>query len=252
MAKLQGLFGAGRGKVGNVVLSKGPNATTVARQYQPQVKNPRSRAQLEQRAKMVMAGQLASLVPAELVRPLGMGTTLANRSEFSRIVLNHAVAEVVGDNEYRGAIEYQNILFGRGTAERLGTAGTPTVTASQITVPITITADQWDGLGLRVIALVLSNSENRIFDAVYYTDHLPSNIEDTTVTIKTNGELTDGHQVAIYTVPFSVTDRASFARGLNIYGDTTRAIANMLVGTSSMLEWGRSQFEVVVPFVPQS
>lgn len=252
MAKLQGLFGAGRGKVGNVVLSKGPNATTVARQYQPQVKNPRTRPQLEQRAKMVMAGQLASLMPAALVKPLNMGTTLANRSEFSRIILNNAVAELVGDNEYRGAIEYDNILFGRGTATRLGTAGNPTLTANEIRVPLTFTADNWDGLGLRVIALVLSDDQNKIFDAVYYTDHLPAHIEDNTVTIKTSEELTDGHQVAIYTVPFAVTDKASFARGLNIYGTATQAIANMVIGTSSTLNWGRSSFDAIVPFAPQS
>ena len=74
MAKIVGFVGTGSGRVGNVVLSKGPNGLTISRSYQPIVANPRTDAQLNQRAKVNLAGRVSKLVPTQALTGLSMGS----------------------------------------------------------------------------------------------------------------------------------------------------------------------------------
>lgn len=118
MAKLQGIFGAGRGKVGNVVLSKGPKANTIARAYQPQVTNPKSALQIEQRSKMNAAGQFSRLWPKSDLSALGGGSALSNRSLFNRSLLRTAKYSLVGQ---KSSIIPDLVEFSRGvTAQPQG------------------------------------------------------------------------------------------------------------------------------------
>lgn len=98
MAKLQGIFGAGRGKVGNVVLSKGPKANTIARAYQPQVTNPKSALQIEQRSKMNAAGRFSRLWPKSALTALSGGSALNNRSMFNQMLLRASKYSLVGSH----------------------------------------------------------------------------------------------------------------------------------------------------------
>lgn len=72
--KLYGLGGVGTGKLGNQVFAvKG--GLQIVRQYQPVVANPNTAAQVETRAKMKLASQVAAVVaPAIAIAPEGNKT----------------------------------------------------------------------------------------------------------------------------------------------------------------------------------
>lgn len=72
--KLYGLGGVGTGKLGNQVFAvKG--GMQIVRQYQPVVANPNTAAQVETRAKMKLASQVAAVVsPAIAIAPEGNKT----------------------------------------------------------------------------------------------------------------------------------------------------------------------------------
>lgn len=77
--KLNGLVGSGSGKLGNAVFSFN-GGKTIVRQYQPNVTNPQTDAQIEQRAKLKLMSQLAaSLAPAIAIKREG---TTSGRNQF--------------------------------------------------------------------------------------------------------------------------------------------------------------------------
>lgn len=88
MAKAIGFIGGIHGKSGNVVFRKGENGVTIMSAYQPQVSNPKSAAQVAQRARMNAVGRFSRLWTSNDLSPLG-GTRLRNRSRFnSNCLLN--------------------------------------------------------------------------------------------------------------------------------------------------------------------
>lgn len=82
MAKLVGLIGTGRGRVGNVVLSKGLNGQTISRAYQPQVYNPNTPGQIKSRAIMTLAGLLSKITPSSLLVGMEGASKVERRSRF--------------------------------------------------------------------------------------------------------------------------------------------------------------------------
>lgn len=88
MAKAIGFIGGIHGKSGNVVFRKGENGMTIMSAYQPQVSNPKTSAQVAQRARMNAVGRFSRLWSANDLSPLS-GTRLRNRSQFnSNCLLN--------------------------------------------------------------------------------------------------------------------------------------------------------------------
>lgn len=72
--KLYGLGGVGTGKLGNQVFAV-KSGVQIVRQYQPVVANPNTAAQVETRAKMKLASQVAAVVsPAIAIAPEGNKT----------------------------------------------------------------------------------------------------------------------------------------------------------------------------------
>lgn len=89
MAKFQGFIGSGRGKAGNLVFAKGPNGSTIARAYQPQVANPKTTLQIQQRAKVNAAGRFSRIFSKSAISTIGMNG-LANRSFFNKNLIDNA------------------------------------------------------------------------------------------------------------------------------------------------------------------
>lgn len=78
--KLNGMAGAGSGKLGSMVYSV-RNGEQIVRQYQPQVANPSTNGQVQQRAKMKLMSQLATVVA-----PVIAMTTTGLRSKRNEFV----------------------------------------------------------------------------------------------------------------------------------------------------------------------
>lgn len=114
MAKIVGIIGTGSGRLGNAVLSKGDNGTTVARTYQSQVRNPRTIDQRKQRAKMNLAAQISKLFPSSALIGMQQGSNRNNRSAFVKNLLNACTVAVNGSGEYTATLVPDKLSVAHG------------------------------------------------------------------------------------------------------------------------------------------
>lgn len=117
MAKMTSLNGKVYGKIGSIVYSTNAGQT-IAREYNPNVSNPNTAAQVNQRARLKLASQLAAaLAPVIAIPRDGMKTP---RNQFismnmEQIIANSGVAQV----------SYENLQLTSGNA------GLPRITATR-------------------------------------------------------------------------------------------------------------------------
>lgn len=253
MAKLQGIIGTGRGKVGNLVLAKGDNGETIARAYQPQVKNPRTAPQLRQRSKMNVVGQFSAMVPASLIAPLGMGGQRRNRSEFSRILLN--AAEVTfSDGNYVASFNPEDVKFSKGTAELLTTAAT-VVSDNKVTVTIStsnVPAEMVGNYGERIVVGILDDENNALYDSIRYIDHIVnSNTNTEDVVFNLNHPLEDGQTVVVWRIAYHLNAAGAAVASKDIHiGEDDKITAIMATSATSLVaHWGETYMDGIIPFV---
>lgn len=105
--KLYGLGGVGTGKLGNQVFAV-KSGQQIVRQYQPVVANPNTAAQVETRAKLKLASQVAAVVsPAIAIAPEGNKT---KRNLF--ISRNYST---IGYEENTASIALNSLQLTKGT-----------------------------------------------------------------------------------------------------------------------------------------
>lgn len=244
MGKSVNIIGTIRGKVGSMVFSKGPDGSTIMRAYQPQVANPRTRAQLAQRSKVVMVGKLSKLIPIEALSGLGMGSRLANRSWFNSHILREAVA-VLQSGMYTASVPPAKIVFSSGPAVMGATIGTITLAASQVNVAIS--NPNGDGLhGGRFIAVVMQNVVGDAYRMASFTDVI---FEDSTssVAIPLPQPLNDGDWVLVYACPFVIDTSARRGKTSGVWFETN-VNGQLVVPDSGITEFGNSQFYLTTPY----
>lgn len=156
MAKSTNGLGQFRGKLGGAVFAVNAGEQIV-RQYQPQVANPRTAAQLTQRAKMNLTGKLSAIVRNSAIMALGINSR-ERRSVFTSNILRNATVTIDG-TKYTAAIAPENIIFSKGNSVPV-----VTLTATFVEGAITITATKASGVseerynrsGMRYVVLGLS------------------------------------------------------------------------------------------------
>lgn len=253
MAKFQGFIGTGRGKAGNLVFAKGDNGETIARAYQPQVKNPRTAPQIMQRSKMNVVGQFSALVPAALIAPLGMGGQRRNRSEFSSILLKAANVTFT-DGNYVAKFDPADVKFSAGTAELLTTAAEPVVSADKVTVSLTTTgvpADMLGNYGERIVVGILDDESNALYDSIRYIDHIVSSNSGTeAVDVKFSQPIEDGQTVVVWRMAYHLNAAGASVASKDIYlGDDDKITAIMETSATSLVaHWGETYVVGIVPF----
>lgn len=117
-------LGQFRGKVGGLVFAKGDAGEQIVRQYQPIVKNPRTDAQLAQRAKVNLAGQISRLFSKEDVYPFG-NNGRSRRGNFNKVLID-AIEVVKSGTDFQATLDYPKIEVSRGPIN-LGLANAPQV-----------------------------------------------------------------------------------------------------------------------------
>lgn len=255
MAKFQGFIGTGRGKAGNLVFAKGDNGETIARAYQPQVKNPRTAPQLMQRSKMNVVGQFSALVPSALIAPLGMGGQRRNRSEFSRRLLNAADVTFT-DGNYVAKFKPADVKFSNGTAELMTTASDPVVDALKVTIVLTtsnIPAEMLGKYGERIVVGVIDDESNALYDSIRYIDHIvTSNTNTETVVVNFNHPLEDGQTVVVWRMAYHLNSAGASVASKDIFiGDDDKITALMETSSTTLVaRWGETYVVGIVPFVP--
>lgn len=156
MAKSTNGLGQFRGKLGGAVFAVNAGEQII-RQYQPQVANPRTAAQLTQRAKMNLTGKLSAIVRNSAIMALGINSR-ERRSVFTSNILRNATVTIDG-TKYTAAIAPENIIFSKGNSVPV-----VTLTATFVEGAITITATKASGVseerynrsGMRYVVLGLS------------------------------------------------------------------------------------------------
>lgn len=147
MAKVnKKVLGFSRGKVADVVFAKF-RTVTIARGYQPQVRNPRTEKQTLQRARFTAFTLLAKGLVAGIYAGLGslaQGTKMSPRNLFGKLNLNTEVfTGLTPDNM---TVDYSKVILSKGGFEvpTFGTISTDTPLTVEFSVTSPIMADADD------------------------------------------------------------------------------------------------------------
>lgn len=110
MAKVTFLQGKARGKVGGIVYRTEAGLGTIASEYNPSPRNPRTVAQTKQRAKMNLAGQISKVTPYAAFA--GLGST--RRDARSKFVSKLLYATSVDETNAQAKVAYENVVLSVG------------------------------------------------------------------------------------------------------------------------------------------
>lgn len=244
MAKFVGFVGTIRGKVGTTVFTKGENGLSYGRSYQPQVYNPKSAGQVDQRAKMNLVGRMSQVTPKALLIGMDGVNNRQRRSAFNRNLLDVAVVDRTSPDSIIAKVSPEDIVFSQGVEVLHATATTPVVTASSVTMSLTLADAALAGAyGERVVVAIIDPSDKAGYSQVLYVDSMLDNTQAKAVTFTLPQALADGSMVAIYRIPFVLNDDAARYRAETLANDGVDIIANMLKSSTNYVRgFGRSVF----------
>lgn len=244
MAKFVGFVGTIRGKVGTTVFSKGENGLSYGRAYQPQVYNPKSVGQVDQRAKMNLVGRMSQVTPKALLVGIAGASNRQRRSMFNRGLLDVAVVDRSNPQGIIAKIAPEDVVFSQGAETLQATATTPVVTASSVTLSLTLTDATLAGAyGERIVVAIIDPSNKAGYSKVLFVDSMLDSTEAKAVIFSLSQPLEDGSMVAVYRIPYVLTTDGARYRAETLANDGTDIIANLLQTNAGYVRgFGRSVF----------
>lgn len=194
--KIQGLIGSGSGKLGNTVFRTTGGVQVVA-QYQPNVANPSTTAQVNQRAKLKLLSQVAAALSPAIVIPKEGNVSSRNifiKRNFKQASATSGVAQ----------LSYENLQLTNGNA------GLPNIVASRN--------------GTTSINVSLNGDATAAVDRVVYIEYRKSDENhlqyvDSQI-ISVGGE--SGNFPAV--LPYVAQDAVIFAYGMKAMDDKAKAV----------------------------
>lgn len=241
MGKFVGLIGTISGKVGNVVFVKGEKGTSYGRTYQPIVANPKTIGQVDQRAKMNLAGRMSQVTPFEAI--LGMGESKRmRRSEFTKNLLEVATIDRTQPGSVVAKILPEDVVFSRGAQTLEANVSTPaTTTASALTMSLTLVDASLAGAyGERIVVAVVDPSDKAGYSLVKFADVVFDDTTAKSVTVNYGAAIADESLVCVYRLPFRLTEQGAAMRTETIANDGTDIIAKLLMSSNLVRDWGNS------------
>lgn len=244
MAKFVGFIGTISGKVGTTVFTKGENGISYGRSYQPQVQNPKTEAQQDQRAKMNLVGRLSQITPKSVLVGMG-GIGRARRSAFNSNLLKVATVDRTDPSTIKAIIEPEDIVFSRGSEAINATVSTPVaVTATKVTLGLTLSDASHAGkYGERIVVLAIDPDDKGGYSLVRSFDVLFASTEAVTVTVPFGMTLEDETMVAVYRLPYMLTAEGMSMITEGIANEDENIIAKALMSTGAVRGWGNSRME---------
>lgn len=238
MGKIAGLSGTLSGKIGTMVFTKGEGGVSYAKSYQPQVANPRTPAQLVQRAKMNLTGRISELVPNRIIA-LGEVSRRRNRSAFNKSLLDLITVDTSEPNAYVAQIDPANIVFAKGAEVSHATVGTPNITSKQFNMQLSLMdAELANRYGERIVAMVTTTKDKGGIAGVASADVLLTDTTAKNVTIEFPFEIADGDMVTVSRSPFVLSNEGANIVTSNVYNDTNDALASILTNPRNVRGWG--------------
>ena len=241
MGKFVGLIGTISGKVGNVVFVKGEKGTSYGRTYQPNVANPKSVGQVNQRAKMNLVGRMSQVTPYEVLLGLGNSKRM-RRAEFNKMLLNAATVEHSVGAPVIAKLAPENVVFSKGTQTLEATVSTPgSTTANAATIGLTLANGALAGkYGERIVVAVIDPSDKAGYSLIKYADVVFDNTSAKSVTINYGAPIVNESMVCIYRIPYQLTEEGASMRTQTIANNGTDIIAKVLMSGNLVRGWGES------------
>lgn len=247
MAKLYGLNGVVSGRIGNTVY-RVLNGIQVAAQYQPVVSNPKSSAQMLQRAKANLVGRISAITPREAI--VGMGRN--NRERRSEFLKNGIINtnSIIEDGVAVAKLEPSLLRFSKGTEIPMIVPLSNTITAGgSLTISYHrasgLAAEDWWKIGGTFVVVAI-DPETGKYDFVRVVNwNKPSwpSTPETTLTQNILVEAITLHDVYVYFVPFSLDEQKGSTISKSIYIDTNDYAAKIgLTEAASNLKFGYSEY----------
>lgn len=242
MGKVVGLIGSASGKVGNVVYAV-TNGIQTARVYQPNVANPKSKGQTDQRLKMVLAGRLSKIVPGEAL--LGfLGNNRDRRGKFVSNVAKSAVITTAGGVD-TATVALGNILFSEGNLDLHSVSQDVTVSRNPtnpnlITISVAqsvLGVDTPAGYGEDVIVLLVDTKTSEFDYARIKTRDFSAG---TTMEVRVS-DITREYNVAVYIVPRAVDATKASMNNSYLGGDQNGILVSNDMDMRLSSYYGRSQ-----------
>lgn len=251
MAKTIGFIGSMRGKAGNLVFCKGEKGVTYARAYQPQVANPKTQNQTDQRGKVNLVGRMSQVTPAAAIVSLGSNKRNA-RSEFNKNLLQAAVIDVDGVGNRVAKIAPADIIFSRGgQALKASVSSAASVSGTEVTIGLTLADSTLAGkYGERIVVAVIDPADKGGYSMVLYKDIVFDNTTAQTITMAYGTTIADQTMVCVYRCPFVITDGAANQRYETLANNGADIIAKLLESNSSnnVRDWGMSDMAASLVF----
>lgn len=243
MAKTQNFIGGIRGRVGSLVYSKGGNGSTIVRTYQPQVANPQTLAQREQRAKVNLCGQLSALVAPEIIEALQMGSRLANRNDFNSRNIRNTTVQTRSDGSILASLRDRDVVFSHGSVQPLASPSALQVSASALSLTLTLRDANKAGIyGERIVAVVSKVVAERTYETVVYVDTVLTDTAAKNVTLTFPVELTENKNVAVYRLPFELSTRGRALITGEMVGNDAALTATIAAQRSAVQDWGETVY----------
>lgn len=249
MGKVVGLIGSASGKIGNIVYAV-TNGIQTARAWQPNVSNPKSNAQMLQRAKGNLVGRISSIVPKAVITGLGANGR-ERRSRFLKIALNNAVSQLI-DGQFVARLNPANLVFSEGAgippakvdSMALGSDGTAVVlTMSRIAQ---ITQELWERSDM-IGVVVAVDDENGNYDLVTYEDIVLPSYPAAGVTFQSVIHVppVTNHTLFVFTIAMNHDTMAAAVKSRDIATDTSNNIqaAILLTASAATAEFAHSKYE---------
>lgn len=250
MGKFVGFIGTISGKVGTTVFCKGEKGTSYGRSYQPQVANPKTALQVDQRAKMNLVGKMSQATPKGLLVGMDGVNSRQRRSAFTRNLLYVATIDRSVPGEVVAKIAPEDVVFSKGSEVLAASAAAPTVNGTGMSIAITLNDGTLAGrYGERVVAAVIDPSDKAGYSFVAYTDVLFDNTTAKTVAVNFGTTIAEESMVCVYRLPFVLNDEGASMVYQGLANNSTDIVAKMIESGNTLIRgWGNSVLAATVVF----
>lgn len=244
MAKVTKMVGNFRGRVGGLVYSKGEGAENYVRAYQPQVLNPKSEAQVDQRAKMNLIGRLSQVTPKSILMGMG-GSGRMRRSAFNANLLNMATIDRSAPGTVVAQLNPEDIIFSRGAEALSANVSTAAVvTATQVSLGLTLNdVELSNKYGERIVVAVIDPEDKGGYSFLRTAEVVFANTTAMTITIPFGTEIANESMVAVYRLPFVLSEAGQTMVTEGLANDATNIVAKAIMTAGALRGWGDSKME---------
>lgn len=244
MAKVTKMVGNFRGRVGGLVYSKGEGAENYVRAYQPQVLNPKSEGQVDQRAKMNLIGRLSEVTPKNVLVGMG-GSGRMRRSAFNANLLNSATIDRSVPGTVVAQLNPEDIIFSKGAEALSANVSTaPVATATQVSLGLTLTDSALAGkYGERIVVAVIDPEDKGGYSFLRTAEVVLDNTTAVTITVPFGTTIVDDTMVVVYRLPFVLSEEGQSMVTEGISNDATNIVAKAIMTAGALRGWGNSKME---------